>query len=77
MRKSALADEKVLTFIDHIREHYRNPTLHPQVTLSIEDAQVLFGLCVSAITLIVGTIKSLSASSVLPFSALGGTTITP
>lgn len=63
MRKCDTKNEKVLTCIDQIRVHYRNPILHPQDNLSPEDAQVLFGLCVSAITLMSDEIKALSAKS--------------
>lgn len=57
--KQARANPKVVAAIDHIREHYRNPVLHPQDDLSAEQAQVLFGLCVSVITLIAGDMKAL------------------
>ncbi|HEY2459918.1 MAG TPA: hypothetical protein VGI16_03885 [Candidatus Acidoferrum sp.] len=46
---AAGADTKVTGFLDHIRENYRNPVLHPEETLSSEDAQALLGICVSAI----------------------------
>lgn len=73
MRKCAAKDEKVLTCIDQIREHYRNPILHPEDNLSSDDALVLFGLCVSAITLMVGAMKELTAQSKpLEFPEIGG-----
>ncbi len=68
LRKSAMVDQKVVSMIDHIREHYRNPILHPADDLTTEDAQVLFGLCVSAITLMGQDMKSIAQKSqTLPF----------
>lgn len=65
-------DQKVVNMIDQIREHYRNPVLHPADNLTSEDAQVLFGLCVSAITLIVGDMQIVNQKSqALPFPPTG------
>ena len=52
------ADPKVTEYLDHIRKHYRNPVLHPEVDLTPEDAQVLFGVCVSAIVMMVSAVKA-------------------
>lgn len=56
---AAGADPRVTGFLDHIREAYRNPVLHPEETLSPQDAQVLLGVCVSAIVLMVAAMKAL------------------
>jgi len=62
------ANPKITGFLDHIREHYRNPILHPEENLSPEDAQVLFGVCVSAIVMIAEEMKVLAAKgATLPF----------
>jgi hypothetical protein len=47
------ADAKTLGYLDHIRESYRNPVFHPEEMLSPEKAQVLLGVCISAIVLMV------------------------
>jgi hypothetical protein len=52
------ADPRVTGFLDHIREVYRNPVFHPEETLTPEDAQVLLGVCISAIVLMVGAMKA-------------------
>jgi len=67
------ANAKVTGFLDHIREHYRNPILHPEVNLTPEDAQVLFGVCVSAIVMMVSEMKSAKGAT-LPFPAIGAIT---
>jgi hypothetical protein len=43
------ADPKITSFLDHLREQYRNPILHPEEMLSIDDAVVLLGAAVSVI----------------------------
>lgn len=64
------ADSRVIGMIEHIKDTYRNPILHPEVTLSTEEAQVLFGLAVSAIVLIVTAMKA-SRGAALSFPASG------
>jgi len=65
------ANTKITKHLDHMRENYRNPILHPEVSLSADEAQVLFGVCVSAIFLMANEIKALTAKSaaLLPFAA--------
>lgn len=46
---AAGADGKITGFIDHLRDLYRNPILHPEDNLSTEDAIVFVGACVSLI----------------------------
>lgn len=64
------ADSRVIGMIEHIKDTYRNPILHPEVTLSSEEAQVLFGLAVSAIVLIVTAMKVSTGAAIL-FPASG------
>ena len=66
---TAKADARVTGFVDHIRETYRNPVLHPEETLTPQDAQVLLGVCVSAIVLMVSAMKTIQAQ-VPRFTAL-------
>lgn len=61
------ADPKIVAYLDHIREHYRNPVLHPDVLLSPDEAQVLFGVCTSTIVMMAGAMKS--ATPALPLAA--------
>jgi hypothetical protein len=55
--KKAKAPEGVTGFLDHIRETYRNPVLHPEATLKPDEAHVLLGVCVSAIILMFDSTK--------------------
>jgi hypothetical protein len=41
---------KTLSMIDQIRELHRNPIVHPQDNLGVDEALVLFDLCKAAIT---------------------------
>jgi hypothetical protein len=64
------ADPKITGYLDHIREQYRNPVLHPEVTLTPEDAQVLFGVCISAIVMMASAMKP-NTGAILPFPPSG------
>ncbi len=57
------AQPKIIGFLDHIREHYRNPILHPEENLTPEEAQVLYGVCVSAMVMLAEEMKSLKQKS--------------
>lgn len=54
------ADKKLTDLIEHIRLSYRNPVLHPEENLTSEQVQVLFGVCISAVTLMVLEITRLN-----------------
>lgn len=49
LRQSGNADQKIVDMLEHIKDSYRNPTTHPEVTMDIEDVLVLMGLAVSVI----------------------------
>lgn len=68
--KSKNASAKVTGYLDHIREQYRNPVLHPEITLSADDAQVLFGVCISAILMMASEMKA-NTGATLPFPTTG------
>lgn len=70
LRALPYANQKIVSMLDQIRENYRNPILHPSDNLVADDALVLFGLCVSAITLMGAEIKALrDTSKFLPFDS--------
>lgn len=49
MQDSGKADPKIIVFLDHIREQYRNPITHPEVILSSDEVEVLLSTAVGAI----------------------------
>jgi hypothetical protein len=55
----ANADEKITAFLNHIREHYRNPQTHPEINVELSEAQQLFGAAMSSINQILLAIKQL------------------
>ena len=55
------ADTRVTSFLDHVRETYRNPILHPEENVDAEQALVMFGACVSVSTLMLNEIERLSS----------------
>lgn len=71
------ADPSIVNHLEHVRENYRNPVLHPEVNLSPEEALVLFGVCVSAIFLMAKEIRALAEKSVAPLPFPGPATTTP
>lgn len=58
-RLSATVDLKIVGMIDHIREFYRNPIMHPEETLTSEQALSLFHTCLSAIVQLDAAIEAL------------------
>jgi hypothetical protein len=62
------AEEKVTSLLTHIKDAYRNPVLHPEENYTDEMVQVLFGVCVSAIVMIVEELNALASKpAALPF----------
>lgn len=59
--KKTGAETKITDLIEHVRIVYRNPVLHPEENLSLERTLVLFGVCVSAVTLMTEEISRLAA----------------
>jgi hypothetical protein len=59
--EAAKADQGVTAFLDHIREHYRNPQTHPERIVPLKEAQMLFGTATSAIAQIVTAIQNLKS----------------
>jgi len=51
--KGTGADPKILAILDQIRSLHRNPTIHPQEVLTINEAMTLFGIAQSAIVAMV------------------------
>lgn len=52
-----------LSILDHMRDVYRNPVTHPEENYTDEKVQVLFGLCVSAVTLLMQAIRAAKLTS--------------
>ncbi|HWH56665.1 MAG TPA: hypothetical protein VN682_03485 [Terriglobales bacterium] len=70
-------DAAAMNVVDHIREVYRNPVTHPEENYTDERAQVLFGLCVSAVVLLLQATDALKPKgALLPF-AMGGVPAPP
>lgn len=60
------ADLGVTGFLDHIRKNHRNPTMHPEVTLDLNEALALFDVGKSAIQQMVIAIQKLPTPAALP-----------
>lgn len=50
LRHTGKSDPKIVDFLEHIKDNYRNPVSHPEAVLSIEEVLVLMGVATSAIT---------------------------
>ena len=67
------ATEKVTSLLTHLKDAYRNPVFHPEENYTDERVQVLFGVCISAIVMMVEEIRKLAPEpTFLPFSELSG-----
>jgi hypothetical protein len=53
--------DALLANLDDIREHYRNPTQHPELTYDVEQAEDLLGRCIDAINRMVRETKARQA----------------
>lgn len=77
--KKAKADVKVTTFLDHIRDKYRNPQTHPEETVTIGEAQGLFGVAMTSIDQMISAVQKLPANQQATTSppAIAATPATP
>lgn len=55
------ADNNIMGLLTLMKDVYRNPVIHPEEVYTDERAQVLFGMCVSAVVLMEGEIQALLA----------------
>ncbi len=51
-------DNKITDMLRHLKDNYRNPILHPQDSLESDEADSLFGVAKSAITIMVKDIEN-------------------
>lgn len=50
MRQSKCGDEKILSVLDHLNKLHRNPLMHPDAALTLDEAISIIGIAHSAIT---------------------------
>ena len=50
MRQKGLGDEKILSALDQLSKLHRNPLIHPEVTLSLDEAIAAIGMARSVVT---------------------------
>jgi hypothetical protein len=63
LEKHPDSSAKVVAFLDHLRENYRNPILHPDVLVTEDEAEAFLGAAVSGIRMLVLEIQSLEIKS--------------
>lgn len=56
MQKANCGDEKVIESIRMMARHYRNPTIHPEVILSVEEAMGAVGIARGVIAAMLGVL---------------------
>ena len=66
LERSGKADKRITGFLDHIRDEYRNPLLHPDEVLTTEQAQLFLNVCISSISQMVEAMRT-PAEATLPF----------
>ncbi len=69
LNRSDKADTKITTFLDHIRQNYRNPITHPEVMLTPDEVEVLLGVATSAIRQMILAIQTLEVLAMLENTA--------
>lgn len=69
------ADANITLLLTHLKDVYRNPVLHPEENYSDERAQVLLGVCISAVVLMETEIQRIAAKGgMLAFPVAGAIT---
>lgn len=63
--KAANADNRITTYLDHIRGSYRNPQTHPDEQVPVEEAQRLFNVALSSVEQMLLEIVTLSKQGAL------------
>jgi hypothetical protein len=58
-------DRKLVVLIDQVREHHRNPVMHPEITLDSDEAQSLFSICQAIIVTFANALRLLGGQSML------------
>lgn len=57
-------DRKITSFVKLIKDTYRNPVIHPEITLSGTEAEVLVNACVAVMTLMLIEIRAMPSEAV-------------
>jgi hypothetical protein len=70
LRKCGTVDSKIVGWLDHIRDEYRNPVLHPEESVTPEGALEFLNACSSLIMMIVRDLQKRAAQSVGKEAAL-------
>ncbi len=63
-----MGSAKVLSCLQQIKDLHRNPLMHPEETLTLEEAISLFGICQSAIS---AMLKEIPDPAIVPPSPGG------
>lgn len=72
LRDSGKADAKVLEFLDHVRENYRNPIQHPDVFLTPDEVEVLLSVANGAIRQMIMAMPASPATATTTIGSLMG-----
>ncbi len=56
-------NDKVLSVLRQIKNLHRNPIMHPEATLDMDEALTLLGIVQSAITTMVGFVKKVQLAA--------------
>ena len=54
------ADPKITTFLEHVKDNYRNPQTHPDEVVAIDEAQALFGVALTSIHQLIAAARGLT-----------------
>ena len=65
LEKEGTVDDKVLGVLRQIKNLHRNPIMHPEVSLDMDEALILTGIATSAITAMVSYVAKHQAAALL------------
>ena len=64
MRQKKCGDEKILSVIDQLAKLHRNPLIHPEVALEMDEALTIHGIVRSAVAAMLAVLPELQATTV-------------
>jgi hypothetical protein len=51
-------DQKITGLLSHLKDTYRNPLMHPEMSLTVDEADSLFQVAQSALTMMITDIQN-------------------
>jgi hypothetical protein len=66
IRQKKCGDERILSVIEHMSKLHRNPLIHPEVALTVDEAISILGMARSAVTAMLSALPALPPTTTTP-----------